>query len=69
MSEPSSVPWEQQPGESSRAFGAFCAYRDLGPRRSLRAAAAAFYGRSSAALERQVDKWSGAFRWVERASA
>jgi hypothetical protein len=65
----SSVLWEQQSKESSRAFGAFCAYRDLGPRRSLRAAAEAFYGRISAALERQLDKWSRAFGWVERAGA
>jgi hypothetical protein len=69
MSELSPAPWEQQPGESSRAFGAFCAYRDLGPRRSLRAAAQAFYGRAAAALERQLDKWSRAFGWVERAGA
>jgi len=69
MCEQSSPPWEQQPGESARANGAFCVYRDLGPRRSLRAAAAKFYGRSSVALERQFDKWSRAFRWVERASA
>jgi hypothetical protein len=62
-------PWQQQPGESARAFGAFAVYRDLGPRRSLRAAAASFYGRISASLERQVDKWSRAFRWVERANA
>jgi hypothetical protein len=63
------LPWEQQPGESSRAFGAFRVYRDLGPHRSLRAAAAAFYGRAATSLERQVDKWSHAFRWVERATA
>jgi hypothetical protein len=44
-------------------------YRDLGPRRSLRAAAKAFYGRAAAALERQVDKWSRAFHWVVRAAA
>src|SRR6516165_9563848 len=69
MSGPSLEPWEQQTGESSRAFGAFCVYRDLGPRRSLRAAAAAFYGRTAAAAERQVDKWSRAFSWVERACA
>jgi hypothetical protein len=70
MSELSSAAlWEQQGGESARAFGAFCAYRDLGPRRSLRAAAEKFYGRAAAALERQVDKWSHAFRWVERANA
>ena len=69
MSGPSLEPWEQQTGESSRAFGAFCVYRDLGPRRSLRAAAAAFYGRTAAATERQVDKWSRTFSWVERACA
>src|SRR6516164_8756210 len=69
MSGPSLEPWEQQTGESSRAYGAFCAYRDLGPRRSLRAAATAFYGRASAALERQLDNWSRAFSWVERTSA
>jgi hypothetical protein len=69
MSEPSPAPWEQQAGESTRAFGAFCVYRDLGPRRSLRAAAAAFYGRTSAAVERQLDKWSRAYHWVERTGA
>jgi hypothetical protein len=52
-----------------RGFAAFCAYRDFGPRRTLRAAAQAFYGRTSLALERQLDKWSSAFRWVERACA
>ena len=69
MPDLSPAPWEQQPGESSRAYGAFCSYRDLGPRRSLRAAATAFYGRASAALERQLDNWSHAFGWVERTSA
>src|SRR5262245_24323516 len=69
MSEQSAAPWEQPPGESARAFGAFRAYRALGPRRSLRAAAAAFYGREAAALERQLDKWSRAFGWVARAAA
>jgi hypothetical protein len=69
MSEPSSPPWERQPGESARAFGAFCVYRDLGPRRSLRAAAEKFYQRSSAAVLRQCNTWSSAFHWVERASA
>ena len=69
MSEASSEPWEQQPGESSRAFGAFCVYRGLGPRRTLRAAAEAFYHRSSGAVLRQLHTWSAKLRWVERASA
>jgi hypothetical protein len=65
----SSVPWEQQPRETMRGFAAFTVYRNLGPRRTLRAAAKAFYGRTSLALERQLDKWSSAFSWVERACA
>jgi hypothetical protein len=69
MSETAPAPWEQQPRETARAFAVFCVYRDLGPSRTLRAAAAAFYQRSTASTERQVDKWSSAFRWVERASA
>src|SRR5450759_779493 len=69
MRETSSEPWEQQPRETARGFGAFCAYRDLGPRRSLRAAAEAYYHSSSAAVLRQCITWSSTFKWVERASA
>ena len=64
-----SPPWERQPRESARAYGAFCAYRDLGPCRSLKAAAEAFYKRSSAAVSRQLKTWSAAYHWVERAAA
>lgn len=69
MSDLATPPWERQPGESARAFGAFCVYRDLGPRRSLRAAAEKYYQRSSLAVLRQCNTWSSAFCWVERASA
>src|SRR5260370_12112867 len=69
MSERAPAPWEQQPEETPRAYGAFCVYRDLGPRRTLAAAAAAFFERTGDAPERQVDKWSSAHRWVERAAA
>jgi hypothetical protein len=44
-------------------------YRDLGPRRPLRAAAEAFDSRASGTRERPVDKWSRTFRWVERGDA
>ena len=69
MAETAPLPWERQAGESARAFGAFCAYRDLGAHRSLRAAAEAFYGRKGASLERQFDRWSRAFGWAERVAA
>jgi hypothetical protein len=41
----------------------------LGPRRSLRAAAEKFYGRTAAAVVRQCTSWSSTFRWVERVQA
>jgi hypothetical protein len=44
-------------------------YRDLGPGRSVRAAAEKFYSRSSAAVLRQCFTWSSTYRWVERAHA
>src|ERR1700730_2284984 len=69
MSEVSPALWEELPQGSPRAFGAFCAYRDLGPRRTLSAAATTFYQRTAAALKRQLEKWSSAFRWVERTAA
>jgi len=27
--------WDPMPGESAKAYAAFCLYRDLGPRRTL----------------------------------
>ena len=36
--------WERALGESAPAYGAFCAYRDLGPNRTLRAACRSWRG-------------------------
>jgi hypothetical protein len=69
VSEIEPLPWEQQSRESAKAYAAFCAYRDLGPRRSLRAAAEKFYGRNTSAATRQCAGWSSTFRWVKRAHA
>ena len=69
MTETSPELWEQQPGESARAFGAFGAYRDLGPLRSVRGAAEKYYRRSTAAVLRQCFTWSSTHLWVERAGA
>jgi hypothetical protein len=56
-------PWERLPAESAKAFAAFCAYRDLGPERSLNAA----YGEGRA--PGHWSQWSSEYRWVERATA
>ena len=61
------VPWDRQPGETAKAYAAFCAYRDLGTNRSLRRLAA----RDSEASTnvRQLARWSSAWDWPERAVA
>lgn len=67
------APWERQDGETDKAYAAFCIYRDLPPNeRSLRAAAAKFYGKDKEKLRRPpatFEKWSTRWRWVERARA
>lgn len=59
--------WERQDGESSRAYQAFVVYRDLGPERSIdKAIAAAGKARGNRG---HWQRWSSAFRWVDRAAA
>jgi hypothetical protein len=59
--------FERQPGESAKAYRAFCCYRDLGAERSLAKAAETYYGsRKNLA---QVGLWSRKFDWVDRAQA
>lgn len=60
--------WEQQPGESARAFAAFCIYRDLGAKRSLNAAYQEQSGSTSTAPGTWT-AWSREHAWVERAEA
>lgn len=57
-------PWELQPEETSRAYEAFCIYRDLGPRRSMRETAEKL-GKSQGLME----GWSTKYKWGERATA
>ena len=69
----------REPGESARAFAAFCVYRDLGPGRSVAAAWNAHQvsigvKRSpiDGAQQRSPGRWnfwSGKYRWVDRAAA
>ena len=59
--------WERQPGESSRAYAAFCIYRDLGPARSLDKALAQANKKPS--NRRHWARWMERYRWLERAQA
>jgi hypothetical protein len=60
--------WERMPGESSKVYGKFCAYRDLGPGRSLvklRRLHVGEEGWSRSALEEACQRW----HWQSRAAA
>ena len=57
-------PWEQQPGEGVKAFEAFNTYMLMGTERSLDKVA--YELNKSRGL---MAKWSGTWKWVERAAA
>lgn len=63
---PEPVPWKRQPGESSKAYYAFCHYVEAGPNRSLRKLAK-FLGRGEGAS--WLKDWSRRYGWVARAAA
>ena len=56
--------WNRIDRETSKAFDAFCCYRDQGPNRSIQRTAAEL-GKSLTPLRRWVTKWG----WMERALA
>lgn len=57
-------PWDRQDGETSKAYEAFCVYRDLGASRSVQATANEL-GKSKTVMDRWCSQWS----WVKRAQA
>jgi hypothetical protein len=59
--------WERQPGESSKAYAAFCIYRDLGTERSLDKALAA--ANKKPTNRRHWSRWMDKYNWLERARA
>ena len=56
--------WERLEGEGTKAYEAFCEYRDLGTQRSLSKVAEKL--QKSDTL---IGRWSRNFDWVERATA
>lgn len=65
-------PWEQQPDETSKAYVAFCGYRNLGPERTLIKAYEIYReldtgSRGSREAPKYFKGWSVEYGWVERA--
>ncbi len=56
--------FEQQPGESAKAFAAFALYLSLGPERSAREVAGKL-----AKSEQLIRRWAARWRWTERVGA
>jgi hypothetical protein len=61
-------PWDRRPKESTRAYEAFLAYRDLGPKKRSIDAVVQELGKSRALIGRWCSVKTG-HRWVERAAA
>lgn len=57
-------PWDRQPGETSKAYEAFCIYRDMGAERTVRGVAE-HLNKS----QQLINGWSGKNEWVVRAAA
>jgi hypothetical protein len=64
MSDEERRDWERQPHETSRSYALFCAYRNLGPERSLRKLK---QGTSGAPNVNRLKRLSTRWNWVERA--
>ena len=63
-------PWDRQPGETPRAFAAFCLYRDLpAVDRSIVAAVAQHRQNGGKASVRNWETWSSLYNWSERSLA
>lgn len=56
-------PWERRESESTKAYEAFCAYRDMGPDRSL-----AKVAEKLSKSEQLMKRWSYTYGWVDRAA-
>jgi hypothetical protein len=55
------APWDRRDGEPARAYGAFRAYRDAGPARTV--------SRLELASPRTLERWSTRWDWPARAVA
>lgn len=63
------TPWGRQPGETPKAYEGFCAYIALGSRRSIRLAIESTGTCATLGRQRNWEKWSSKYRWVDRATS
>lgn len=61
-------PWERQEGEGSKAWRAFCIYRDLGEERTVSKVVDRLEGKTIGYM-RVLQGWSSRWGWVARARA
>ncbi len=61
--------WGHQPGETAYAYAGFCAYLELGTRRSIRLAIEKLGLEATSGRQRNWENWSSKNRWRERAEA
>jgi hypothetical protein len=60
-------PWERQPGETAKAYAAFCGYRDLPPQeRSLQRLRSEMADEGYVVTKNWLGEWSAKWDWVER---
>jgi len=66
------LPWSQHPEESGKKYAIFCAYRDMGPGRSLRkleVAGVTISGELKKYAYASLGTWSSVYDWNNRAGA
>jgi len=59
--------WQKRPEETSKAYEAFCLYRDMGPSRSLSKLNERMGKKPT--YQRQIHEWSRKYDWVARCEA
>ena len=66
MAEPHQHAWQQQPGETDKAFRAFIAYRNLEPEERSLARVVSELGKSRGLIRALIERWSSRRNGVER---
>lgn len=63
---PEKKPWDRLPNETTKAYGAFCDYIELGPERSITKLA---QSRNKPGTRSWLGHWSSKYKWAKRVKA